>query len=83
MTTYQGFLFVKLLAIGSKSEKPGYFLQAYPRKKEDYVLVPHRKNPYGPDPELEKFNGKKVKIEGSETEKGIEIKTIEKISFFG
>ncbi|MCX5855896.1 MAG: hypothetical protein NTZ24_15240 [Deltaproteobacteria bacterium] len=81
MVVYRGFLFIKLAAIGSKSEKPLYFLQAEPERKEDYSLKAQRDNPWGEDKRLHKFNGKKVKIDGSEEKGTIDVKTIEECSF--
>ncbi|WP_321504502.1 hypothetical protein [uncultured Methanoregula sp.] len=82
MTVYQGFLYIKLFAIGSKSEQPGYFLQSYPERKTDYTLKAVRATFYGEDKRLHPLNGQKVRIEGTESAEGIEVKSIEKISIF-
>jgi len=73
MQRFDGYLFAKLLLIGSYSEGPGYILQQW-----DYKELPVIKKvyPWEEDPELHKFLAKKVTIMGKMMEEGIEYKEI-------
>lgn len=75
MARFDGYLFSKLKAIGSKSEGPFYFLQRW-----DYSETPVIKKTmsWEEDPNLQKFLGKKVIIEGTLEQKGIRYEKIEK-----
>jgi hypothetical protein len=61
MEKFEGFLFSKLHLIGSRSEGPIYNLQHW-----DYseIKIKKKTNLWEEDPELQKFLGKKVVIEG-------------------
>ena len=60
-TTFHGFLFSKLQSIGTRSEGPGYFLQTFDGR--EIPIIKHA-SPWQPDPELQRYVGIKVTIEG-------------------
>jgi len=73
MEKFNGYLFSKLGAIGSKSEGPAYFLQQF-----DYKELPIIKHAalWQKDPALHKMLNSKVTIEGDMTFSGIQYKSI-------
>jgi len=73
---FDGYLFAKLVLIGSKSEGPSYILQQW-----DYKEIPVIKKvyPWEEDPVLHKFLAKKVTIMGNMMEEGIEYKKIKEL----
>ncbi len=73
MEKFDGYLFSKLNAIGSKSEGPTYFLQQF-----DYKEYPVIKQValWKKDPKLHKFLDRKVSIEGKMSYSGIEYQKI-------
>jgi hypothetical protein len=73
---FDGYLFAKLALIGSKSEGPAYFLQQWDYKEFPVVKKVH---PWEEDPGLQKFLAKKVTIEGTMTEEGIQYDKITKL----
>ncbi len=70
---FPGYLFAKLFLIGSKSEGPAYFLQQWDYREFPVVKKVH---PWEEDPELHKFLAKKVTLEGTMTEEGIQYNKI-------
>ncbi len=58
---YDGFLFSKLQAIGTRSEGPAYFLQKFDEK--EIPILKHTMM-WQPDPALQKHLAMKVTIEG-------------------
>ena len=61
VTKFDGYLFSKLDKIGSKSEGPIYFLQKWNYLE---IIVVKKVPPWKEDPQIHKFLGKKVTIEG-------------------
>lgn len=60
--TFEGFLYVKLGRLGSKTEGPDYWLQTTDR---EYLLVLHQRDDLSrPDFELEFYNRSAVRVEG-------------------
>lgn len=59
---FDGYLFSKLAAIGTKSEGPIYLLQ-----QPDYSELPIQKHtqPWSEDPALHRLLGKKVTVHGA------------------
>lgn len=70
MSTFQGLLYVKHGAVGTKSEGPLYFLQT---RTGDLLLEHGQRNAWEPDYHLEYFNRRIVQIDGTP----IDEKTIE------
>jgi len=68
METFDGYLFSKLDAIGSRSEGPKYFLQHFNYKE---AVVLKKVHPWEQDAELHRFLNQKVTIEGSSGSGGI------------
>jgi hypothetical protein len=66
-STFKGLVYIKHVAVGSRSEGPGYFLQT---KDRDYPLVLEKRPPWKPDRQLEPFCRKMVEIEGELLEEG-------------
>lgn len=64
MTSFKGFVYSKLHAIGTKSEGPSYYLQTYSPSGEELKMKYHEVNPWEPDKDLEKMVNHKVKVEG-------------------
>ena len=58
---FDGFLFSKLQAIGTRSEGPAYFLQKFDEKE---VPILKHTMMWQADPALQKYLGTKVTIEG-------------------
>lgn len=77
MAKFDGYLFSKLHLIGSKSEGPIYILQRW-----DYSENPVIKKAmvFQEDPNLHKFLGKKVTIEGAFGQDGIRYEKISDLS---
>jgi hypothetical protein len=77
MARFDGYLFSKLHLIGSRSEGPIYLLQRW-----DYSENPVIKKaaPFQEDPNLQKFLGKKVTIEGTFRQDGILYEKISDLS---
>ncbi|MGD0551492.1 MAG: hypothetical protein ABSB25_02445 [Sedimentisphaerales bacterium] len=73
MGTFDGFLFSKLDAIGTKSEGPVYYLQSFDYREN---LVIKQANLWEADPNLQKFLSNKVTIEGQMTPGGIIYKSV-------
>ena len=70
---FDGYLFSKLNAIGTRSEGPAYFLQQFDYK--EYPVI--KKVPlWELDPKLHKYLDRKVTIQGKLTSSGIEYKSI-------
>jgi len=79
METITGYLFSKLMNIGSKSEGPQYFLQQINFDKGEFekeVVVIKQVELWQEDSQLQVFLGKKVEIEGESTADGIVYKVI-------
>lgn len=73
MAKFDGYLFSRLAAIGSKSEGPVYFLQQFDYK--EYSVI--KKAPlWQEDPKLHKYLNRKVVINGKMSYSGIEYKSI-------
>ncbi len=68
MAKFDGYVFSKLYAIGSKSEGPAYFLQQW---DYDEIKIVKKANLWEDDPALHQFLGKKATIEGSLDQDGI------------
>ena len=68
MERFDGYLFSKLDNIWSKSEGPKYFLQQFDYKE---IVVIKQVHLWEEDPNLHKFLGKKVTIEGKLSYSGI------------
>jgi len=62
MATFEGYLFSKLQAIGTKSEGPLYCLQQWDYQE---LVIDKKTFPWQEDPSLHKFLNKKVTIEGA------------------
>ena len=69
MATFEGYLFAKLHSIGTRSEGPFYLLQSWNKSEH---LVNKKTLAWDEDPELHKFLGKKVAIEGASDQDGIQ-----------
>lgn len=69
MVIFNGYLFSKLAAIGSRSEGPQYFLQQF--NYEEHAVI-KQVFMWQQDPILHPFLNKKVTIEGEMTYRGIE-----------
>ena len=73
MPKFDGYLFSRLTAIGSKSEGPLYFLQQF--DYEEYQVI--KKAPlWKNDPKLHKYLNRKVSITGDMSFSGIDYKSI-------
>jgi hypothetical protein len=68
LAKFDGYVFSKLYAIGSKSEGPAYFLQQW---DYDEIKIAKKANLWEDDPALHQFLGKKATIEGSIDQDGI------------
>ena len=68
MSNFEGYLFSKLDAIGSRSEGPLYYLQLADSTE---LLVANNVGPWQEDPGLHKYVGKKVTITGKKDSGGI------------
>jgi len=73
MDIFNGYLFSKLQAIGSRSEGPIYYLQQFDYKE---FVVLKKVQPWQGDPKLSQFLNKKVTIQGQLGMSGIDYKTI-------
>lgn len=61
LAKFDGFVFSKLHAIGSKSEGPAYYLQQWDDKE---IAIAKKTHLWQEDPALQKYLGKKATIEG-------------------
>ena len=68
MDTLNGYLFSKLVNIGTRSEGPIYFLQRFDYKE---IIVVKQVNVWDDDPILHRFLNKKVTVEGELAADGI------------
>lgn len=68
MGTYRGFLYAKLDAMGSKSERSNYYLQVSDDK--EFSVTTKGNHPWGPNLKLEPYVNKKIEIEGKINEMG-------------
>jgi hypothetical protein len=81
MENFEGYLFAKLFAIGSKSEGPEYFLQQWTdSQKNSDTQIKKKSNLWEEDPELHSLLGRKVSIEGKLNLEKIEYTKIEVVS---
>jgi len=68
MNTLSGYLFSKLMNIGTRSEGPQYFLQQFDYKE---IVVIKQAEPWKEDPILHPLLNKKVTVEGELTSDGL------------
>lgn len=73
MPKFNGYLFSRLAAIGTKSEGPVYFLQQFDYAEHQVI----KKAPlWQEDPKLHRFLNRKVTIDGKMSYSGIEYNTV-------
>jgi len=74
MAKFQGYLFSKLTAIGTRSEDTIYFLQQLDNK--EILVLRTTDERFKPDPVLHKHLATKVVIDGILAEQGIKVEKI-------
>lgn len=77
MANFDGYLFSKLHAIGTKSEGPIYILQHWDYSENQVIK---KAWPWEEDPHLHRFLDQKVTIEGTFGQDGIRYEKISKFS---